>query len=114
MKRLIALFSLLVSVSVLADTQDEVDHLIEFVNNTQCQYERNGNMHNGVEATEHIMKKADYYADDIKTAEDFIAYSATKSLMSRKHYKVHCEGQPTIKSSEWLLTELSRYREQAQ
>ena len=116
MKRLFALIPILlatglISSNVSAAPQDEIDHLLAFVRTTPCQYERNGTMHTGSEATEHIMKKADYYADDIETAEDFIEYSATKSMMSRKNYQVHCEGQPTIKSSEWLLTELQRYRD---
>ena len=39
-----------------------------------------------------------------------IKYSATKSTMSGRHYKIHCEGKETVTSKEWLLGELKRYR----
>ena len=71
-------FSLLVANISHANPQTEIQHLLEFVKTTPCQYERNGTQHTGVEAVEHIQKKYDYYLDDIKTAEDFIEYSATK------------------------------------
>ncbi len=37
--------------------QEEIDHLLSFVESTECQYERNGTLHNGVEAAEHIKKR---------------------------------------------------------
>ena len=96
--------------SAVSSTQDEINHLLQFVSETQCQYERNGTMHNGKEAKDHIQKKYDYYEDDIKTTEDFIRLSATKSYLSGKHYKIHCPDQSAIKSSDWLLNELQAFR----
>lgn len=90
--------------------QEEIDHLLSFVESTECQYERNGTLHNGVEAAEHIKKKADYYADDIESAEDFIAYSATKSMLSGRHYQVHRNGDLPINSEQWLKNELIKFR----
>jgi hypothetical protein len=37
---------------LLADTQQEIDHLLDFVEKTSCKYERNGNVHTGIEAKE--------------------------------------------------------------
>lgn len=96
--------------NTFASSQDEIDHLLGFVGETSCTYERNGTMHKGSEAVKHIKRKYNYFSDDIKTAEDFIKYSATKSTMSSKYYQVHCPDQPTIKSKDWLLSELKRYR----
>lgn len=98
------------SLNVVASTQDEITHLLSFVAATDCKYERNGSMHTGAEAVEHINKKYDYYSDDITSTEDFIEYSATQSKMSGKYYKIHCKGTPVIKSQDWLLTELQAYR----
>ncbi|MDC2888953.1 DUF5329 family protein [Psychrosphaera algicola] len=98
------------SIKSYAFTQDEINHLLTFVSTTSCTYERNGTRHNGQEAMAHIKKKYEYYADDIHSTEDFIKYSATKSKMSGKHYKIHCEGKPEIKSKQWLLAELAAYR----
>ncbi|QBG37793.1 hypothetical protein EMK97_10065 [Litorilituus sediminis] len=101
-----ALFAL----SAHADSQSEINHLLAFVAQTSCTYERNGSFHNGREAVAHIKKKYRYFADDIKSAEDFIHYSASKSTFSGKHYTIHCPEQKPIKSQTWLLNELTRYR----
>lgn len=110
MKRLLVLVLFAFSSVAQASPEDEINHLKHFVRSTTCQYDRNGTLHNGEQAVEHIQKKADYYADDIKTAEDFIKYSATKSMISGRKYQVRCEGQPTINSRDWLLNELKAYR----
>ena len=89
---------------------DEIDHLLQFVEQTQCQYERNGNMHSGKEAAEHIKMKYHYFKDDIDSTEKFIELSATKSTMSGTFYLVHCPDRPPLKSQTWLLEELNNYR----
>ena len=99
------------SLNVLASSQDEINHLLNFVASTDCKYERNGTMHNGKEAVVHINKKYAYYADDIESTEDFIKYSATKSKMSGKYYKIHCSNMTPIKSQDWLLNELTAFRQ---
>ena len=98
------------SLNAFASTDNEINHLLNFVASTDCQYERNGTLHTGQEAVEHINKKYNYYSDDIKTTEDFIKYSATKSKISGKYYQIHCGNNPAVKSQDWLLTELSVYR----
>ena len=101
---------LLASTVLLADTQQEIDHLLDFVGKTNCKYVRNGSSHTGPEAKGHINKKYAYYKDQIHSAEDFIKYSATKSEMSGRKYKVLCPGKSTQDSNEWLLNELKHYR----
>jgi hypothetical protein len=98
------------SLNAVASTQDEINHLLNFVASTNCKYERNGTMHNGKEAVDHINKKYAYYLDEIESTEDFIKYSATKSKMSGKYYKIHCNNKVSIKSQDWLLTELTVFR----
>jgi len=93
-----------------ADPQQEIKHLLQFVEQTSCTYERNGSLHSGAEAKDHIQKKYEYYEDKVKTAEDFIKYSATESTFSSKKYKIHCANEATINSSDWLLSELQVYR----
>lgn len=89
---------------------DEIEHLLRFVENTNCQYERNGEMYAGKEAAEHIKKKYNYFKERIDTTEKFIELSATKSTLSGKYYMVHCNGKPKINSHKWLLQELENYR----
>lgn len=110
LKKVLLIFLSTFSFNVLASTQDEINHLLSFVASTDCQYERNGTLHNGAEAVAHINKKYEYYLDDIESSEDFIKYSATKSKMSGKYYIIHCGDKAAVKSKDWLLTELTLYR----
>jgi len=105
---------LCLSGSVIADVPDEqvveVEHLLAYVENSRCTFIRNGDQHAAADSVSHIMKKYDYYRDDIKTTEDFISYSATKSILSGKYYTVTCPGGETQRTQDWLLAELKRYR----
>lgn len=105
-----ALFALFISFFTLADSQQEINHLLKFVETTNCNYERNGKQHTGQEAKEHIIKKYRYFIDDIESAEDFIRLAATKSTFSGKHYQVHCLNQASQTSKDWLTHELSQFR----
>lgn len=94
----------------LASTEAEINYLLKYVEDTDCQYERNGDFHDGLAAAKHIRKKYRYFEDEIGTTEDFIRLSATQSSMTRKKYRIHCEDQPIIDSAQWLGQELRRYR----
>lgn len=97
--------------SAFAGTQQEIDHLLDFVTNTSCMYDRNGTIHDGPEARGHINMKYEHYKKKVKTTEDFIKYSATKSLISGKKYKIRCPGSEAVFASDWLLDELKAFRE---
>ena len=95
----------------LAGTQAEIDHLLDFVRNTSCKYDRNGTIHDGPEAMDHINMKYEHYKKKVKTTEDFIKYSATKSLISGKKYQIRCPDSEAVFASDWLLGELKVFRE---
>lgn len=112
---LVVLMGLFVSSAQAAlsvQAQDEINHLLSFVETSGCIYNRNGSEHSPKEAREHIQKKYDYYQDKINSAEQFIEYSATKSMISGKRYQVFCPEQPVQYSQTWLENELVRYRQQ--
>ena len=90
--------------------QDEIRHLLGFVQSTQCRYERNGKSYDGEEAAKHIRKKYRYFKDEIDSTEKFIELSATKSTMSGKYYMIYCDDGPGVRSQRWLLDELKDYR----
>ncbi|MCI5211129.1 MAG: hypothetical protein D3910_20630 [Candidatus Electrothrix sp. ATG2] len=94
------------------EQQAEVAHLLRFVHNSSCRIKRNGSLHQGEEAVAHIQKKYDYFRKKIKTTEDFIEHSASKSTMSGKYYTVLCDGQKPIRTQDWLLEELATYRKE--
>jgi len=52
-----------------------------------------------------------YYIDDINSTEKFVELSATESMMSGKYYMIVCKDRKSLKSSEWLLQELRKYRD---
>jgi hypothetical protein len=97
--------------SAQAGTQEEIAHLLDFVAATPCEYDRNGSVHDGPEARDHINKKYKHYRKKVKTAEDFIKYSATRSMMSGTKYIIRCPGFADVFASDWLLDELKTFRE---
>ena len=99
-----------VFVSAQPTTEQEIQHLLNYVKTTPCQYERNGDLHAGKDAIKHIQKKYDYFEDEIQSSEDFIKYSATKSTISGRKYHVICKNKSKQESAAWLLEELKRFR----
>ncbi len=115
-RKLMMLFGIMLPGMLVADaqqevTQQEIDHLLGFVANMACQYDRNGSIHSGPEARDHIARKYEYYKKRVESAEDFVKYSATKSKLTGRSYKIHCPGVEALSSSEWLLQELQAFRE---
>ncbi|MBQ4810903.1 hypothetical protein A7985_10665 [Pseudoalteromonas luteoviolacea] len=108
--KLAIITTLLISASVAAEIPSEITHLLEYVEQSGCEYERNGRFHSAADARAHIMKKYEYYQDDIDSTEDFIHYAASKSALSGKYYKIHCSGKEAIRSQDWLILELNRLR----
>jgi hypothetical protein len=115
--------ALLVTIAVMAlssidarsDVPDadrhEVLHLLDYLRTSDCAMERNGKRHNSEDAYSHVRKKYEYFRDKIRTAEDFIEYSASKSTMSGKYYRIFCKDEPAVRTRDWLLEELRSYRE---
>lgn len=101
---------LLVSASaVLADTQSEIQYLLQYVENSGCEFERNGSVYTSGEARSHMERKYNYVRSRVAVTEDFIRYAATESSMSGSKYHVTCDGKRQT-SAEWLNNELARYR----
>lgn len=98
------------SADVPADQLVEVNHLLAYVKNSGCIINRNGSDHAAEKGVSHIESKYDYFRDDINSTEDFIELSATKSTMSGDYYTVTCPGENTIRTQDWLLTELKSFR----
>ena len=98
--------------SDVPDSQNpEVQHLLEFVETSDCTFERNGKKYDGADAANHIKRKYKYFKNKITTTEEFIEYSGTKSTMSGKPYLIYCGDKGPITSQNWLLEELTLYRQ---
>ena len=87
-----------------------IHYLLTYIKNSDCIFIRNGKEHTAKEAVVHILKKYDHFKDEIKTPEDFIRLTASKSLMSGKPYWIKTTDGKKIKSENWLLKALELYR----
>ena len=108
---MLCIFICVFSVPVFgSDMQSEINYLLAFLENSECQFERNGKLHTGKDTVDHVKKKYNYFKSKIDSAEKFIEYSATKSTLSGKYYMVLCKDSPKVKTQDWLLQELKKYR----
>lgn len=105
----------LLSIDARSDVPDadrhEVLRLLDYLRNSGCAMERNGKIYESEDAYSHVRRKYEYFRDEILTSEDFIEYSASKSTMSGKYYRVFCKDEPAVLTRDWLLEELRNYRE---
>ena len=92
--------------------EDEINHLLDYAQQSGCQFDRNGTWHSAVEARDHLQKKYAYLVNKgwVNTAEDFIERAATKSSLSGRAYQVKCGNEAQKSTSGWLRDELKRYR----
>ncbi len=88
----------------------EINHLLDFIEHSQCLFIRNGTSYSSVKAKAHIKIKYDHVQKRVQSAEDFIKYAASRSSITHTQYQVHCQEQ-TMASQRWLRDELERYRQ---
>jgi hypothetical protein len=95
--------------------QTEINYLLEFIESSSCEFYRNGTWYDSKKARAHLQSKYEILVagDRIKTAEEFIENSATRSSVSGLNYQVRCRGGQPITSAEWLRSALERYRRDA-
>lgn len=111
---LVAAVLLLASARATAAQNNElgatIQHLIEFVKQSDVRFERNFSSHDSLEAARHIENKYQHFKEDIDTPEKFIELCATRSLVTGKAYQVIIADGKSLPAGEWLNLELARYR----
>ena len=107
---------LLVALPSFADVtpqaREEIAHLKKQIIESSCVFTRNDVNYKGSKAVTHIIRKEEYYQEQIVTAEDFIRLAATKSEMSGKPYTVSCTEGVVENLGDWFHRELAAYRAQ--
>ena len=93
------------------DASETIQYLLAFVKNSECRFFRNDKEHTTGEAASHMQRKYEHFKDKIKTPEDFIRLTATKSLMTGKLYYVRLKDGKKLTSEAWLLQALEAYRQ---
>ncbi len=90
----------------------EITGLLQRLQASGCQFNRNGAWYSGEEAKAHLLQKLDYLErkDLVHSTEQFIALGATESSMSGKPYLVRCGSAAPMQSKTWLSSELQAMR----
>ena len=121
MKNIIGIFLILVLTWVPAalaepnaganNFSETIQYLLAFVKNSGVLFFRNDKEHTAGEAAAHMQRKYAHFKNEIKTPEDFIRLTATKSLMTGKLYYVILKDGEKITSEAWLMQALDAYRQ---
>ena len=94
-----------------AESLDQtISYLIDCVANSNATFIRNGTSYTPAEAVEHIKAKYAHFKNDIKTPEDFIRLSASKSILSGKPYLVRLPDGKEMHLDAWLTDALKQHR----
>lgn len=96
----------------VSQSREEIAHLLQYVEQSGCQFNRNGTWYRARDARLHLQKKYDYLdrrglAPD---AESFIERAASQSSISGRAYQVRCADSKPMPSARWLTEELRRFR----
>src|SRR5271167_4415745 len=90
----------------------EINHLLELIERSGCEFFRNGTWYDGQRAQAHLRAKYDALAasNQIKTAEDFIEKAASNSSISGRPYQIRCGGGAAMTTHQWFAAALARFR----
>lgn len=93
-------------------SKQEIAHLFSYLENSNCQFNRNGSWHTAKEAAAHLQEKYQSVLnkDLISNAESFIDNVASKSSITGTHYQVKCGEVAPVQSALWFKMELDKYR----
>ena len=90
--------------------EQTVNYLIDHIGKSNATFIRNGVSHTPAEAVAHIKAKYEHFKNEIKTPEDFIRLSASKSLLTGKPYLVRTPNGKEMHLDVWLTDALKEYR----
>ncbi len=89
----------------------EINHLLGLMEQSGCEFFRNGTWYDGQRAQAHLRAKYDALiaSNQIKTAEDFIDKAASNSSLSGQPYQIRCGGA-AMTTHQWFAAALARFR----
>ena len=90
----------------------EISYLLGLIEQSGCEFFRNGTWYDAQRAQAHLRAKYDMLTatDQIKSAEDFIEKAASNSSMSGQPYQIRCGGGAAMTTRQWFSAALARYR----
>lgn len=90
--------------------EQTVAYLINYVDQSNATFIRNGQVHKPAEAAAHIKAKYEHFKSQIKTPDDFIRLAASKSLLTGKPYLVRLPNGKEKHLDAWLIEVLKAHR----
>ena len=90
----------------------EINHLLDHVGESGCEFYRNGSWYGSQKAVAHLRDKYKYLNDRnlVNTTEQFIERAASESSFSGKPYQIRCGGGAAVNSQQWLHEKLMELR----
>jgi hypothetical protein len=107
---LVLAFSFSTHTFAAESSEQTINYLIDYIGNSKATFIRNGTSHTPAEAVAHIKAKYEHFKSEIKTPEDFIRLSASKSLLTGKPYLVRTPDGKEVRLEVWLTDALKEYR----
>lgn len=119
MRRVIPILTLLLAATLAfasnmgPHVRGEIEALLDRLERSGCQFNRNGTWHSSAEARTHLMRKLDYVEHRAPggSTEDFITLAASESSRSGKPYLVKCGDTAPVESRTWLTQQLMAIRQ---
>ena len=108
----IALLSIVVAPAYAQDPVEaaRIEYLITSVNALQgAKFIRNGSEYDARAASGHLRRKLKIAGDRVKTAEDFIAYCASKSSISGEPYEIRLTDGTTMRAEAFFRSKLKEF-----
>lgn len=95
-----------------APVRAEIDAMLNRLETSACEFQRNGNWHGSGRAKAHLLDKLGYIEKrgTVQSAEQFIELAASRSSVSGKPYQVRCGGAAPVESNQWLREQLTAIR----
>jgi len=99
------------TVAVITEEQ-KIEKLIQYIENSDAIFIRNGEEFNAKDAAEHLRMKRKKAGKKVKTAKDFIDFVASKSYISGEAYKMKFKNGSIINTRDMLYNELRKIEKQ--
>lgn len=75
--------------SVFAGMQDEIQYLLQYVEISGCEFERNGTVYDSREARSHIERKYNYVRKYVDNTEDFTSMLHPRAVCQAGNTRLH-------------------------
>ena len=104
------LFALTPETARAESLEQTINYLLDYVAKSDATFVRNGQTHAPQQAVDHIKAKYEHFKNEIKTPEDFILLSASKSLLTGQPYLVRTRDGKEMHLDLWLRQALKEHQ----